>query len=145
MNRLGRTLAAVALVALTGACADHPHHEVVTVGTLRFDVEIADTPDAQERGLGGRSDIPAGTGMLFPFKGKPRQQEVWMAGMKVPIDVAWIRRDKVTGVRTLPPCRKAHQSSCPRWRSPGPADRLLEVRAGLLESTPIGTTVRVTQ
>lgn len=36
-------------------------------GPVQFDVEIADTPEKREKGLMGRTNLPAQSGMLFIF------------------------------------------------------------------------------
>ncbi len=64
-----------------------------------FAVELADTANEQKEGLAGREEIPGGTGMLFQFAERAEHQ-MWMAGMQVPIDVAWIDDDRVIGVAT---------------------------------------------
>ncbi|MFC4554015.1 DUF192 domain-containing protein [Georgenia faecalis] len=116
---------------------------VVTVGDdLEFRVEVARTAEAQQQGLSGRVEVPPRTGMLFPFDG-PAERQVWMAGMRFPIDVAWIADGAVLAVDTLEPCTEPEDSTCPRWTWPGPADALLEVPAGALDGVGEGTPVRV--
>ncbi|MEV8026594.1 DUF192 domain-containing protein [Cellulosimicrobium funkei] len=75
----------------------------VEVGREAFAVELAGTANEQKEGLAGREEIPAGTGMLFIF-GERAEHQMWVAGMQVPIDVAWIDGDRVIGVATLDPC-----------------------------------------
>ncbi len=54
---------------------------------MRF--ETVTTQAAQERGLGGRTEIPENYGMLFVF---PQDERVgfWMKDMLVPIDIIWL-------------------------------------------------------
>jgi len=52
-------------------------------------VSVADTPLAREVGLGGRSGLAAGEGMLFVF---PHEDTYgfWMKNMGFPIDILWL-------------------------------------------------------
>lgn len=64
----------------------------VTVGTTVFNVEVADTEALRELGLGVRSLLPAGHGMLFVFD-KPAVWGIWMKDMHFPLDIIWARAD----------------------------------------------------
>ena len=139
-----RAIAAAALTAALAACsAASPTTATVQVGdALTFSVEVADTEQTQRDGLSGRTSLSEGTGMLFPFEER-QEQQVWMAGMEISIDVAWIVDDQVLAVDTLDPCTEPDPAECPRWPSPGEVDALLEVRAGSLDGIEPGTTVDV--
>lgn len=139
-----RTAAAAAVAAaLTSCAAPAPTSAVVEVGpVLTFAVEVADTEQAQRDGLSGRTSLSEGSGMLFPFDDRG-ERHVWMAGMEIPIDVAWIVDNRVLAVDTLDPCTLTDQSKCPRWTSPGDVDALLEVPAGALEGIEPGTPVTI--
>ncbi|MET4224544.1 DUF192 domain-containing protein [Oerskovia enterophila] len=118
-----------ALVLLSG-CGTPT--SIVSIGEQTFTVEVADTPDTQRAGLSDRDDVPAGTGMLFPFD-EPGPREVWMAHTRVPLDIAWILDGQVVAVETLPPCKFDAVTNCPTYASPGDVDSLLEVPAGALD------------
>lgn len=139
-----RTVAAAAVATvLTSCAAPTPTSAVIEVGpALEFHVEVANTEQAQLEGLSGRTTLSEGTGMLFPFSGR-HERHVWMAGMEIPIDVAWIVDDHVLAVDTLDPCPLTDQSKCPRWTSPGEVDALLEVPAGALAGIEPGTPVTI--
>lgn len=74
----------------------------VTVATARgshlFRVEVASTPEMQDRGLMFRNDIPDNGGMLFyPYPGDggpPRESGIWMKNVPVPLDIIFIREDR---------------------------------------------------
>ena len=99
-----RAIAAAALTAALAACsAASPTTATVQVGdALTFSVEVADTEQTQRDGLSGRTSLSEGTGMLFPFEER-QEQQVWMAGMEISIDVAWIVDDQVLATDTLDP------------------------------------------
>ena len=136
------TCAIVVSLAGCSAVPDKPTAVVSIDGGHEFHVELATTPDQQRDGLSGRHDLPEGTGMLFQFE-EPTEHEIWMAGMKIPIDFAWIAGDQVLAVDTLDPCTTTDQAQCPRWTSPGPVDALLEVPSGSLQTVVPGTPVTI--
>jgi len=57
-----------------------------------IDVEIADDPKEKQLGLMFRTDLPQGTGMLFPY-GSPREITMWMHNTYIPLDMVFIRAD----------------------------------------------------
>lgn len=135
-----RRALAVLAVVVAAACSSPRPEATVEVGGEVFAVELADTANEQKEGLAGREEIPAGTGMLFQFAERAEHQ-MWMAGMQVRIDVAWIDDDRVIGVATLEPCTDVDQTTCPRSRAPGPATALLEVPVGSLDDVAAGDVV----
>jgi len=128
----------VQVIVLT-ACAPVTH--ALKIGDTEFQVEVAETEQTQRAGLSGRQSLPEGTGMLFTFNGR-QEQQVWMAGMQIPVDIAWIVDGRVLAVDTLDPCDLEDQEQCPRWTSPAPVDALLEVPAGELAGVEPGERVR---
>jgi len=67
----------------------------VHIGKRDIIVEIADTEPKHEIGLGGKSCISEGTGMLFVYKDiSPSNRCFWMKDMKFPIDIVWLDKDK---------------------------------------------------
>ena len=146
MKRRTLLLGAVATAAVTVAagCGSKPATTVVQIGPapVEFRVEVAETAEQQRAGLGGRESLSEDTGMLFRF-GSRSEQRVWMAGMKVPLDIAWIADGKVLAIDTLTPCTEADQTQCLVWVSPSAADALLEVPAGALAAVVPGMPVTV--
>ena len=70
----------------------------ITVGQTKFQVEVADTPALQAKGLSGRKALLENQGMLFVFD-KPSIPGFWMKDMNFPIDVIWISDGKVVGIQ----------------------------------------------
>ena len=67
----------------------------VTSGDERiaFSVEVADTPEAQARGLMFRTDLGDNEGMIFPYDGT-RAQSFWMKNTPLPLDIIYIGPDR---------------------------------------------------
>lgn len=132
----------VAVLLAVPGCTTAQVMATVAVGPeLRLVVEVARAEDELREGLAGRGEL-SGDGMVFLF-GERARREVWMAGMEIPLDVAWIVDGRVVAVRTLQPCAAADQAQCPRWESPVPVDMLLEVSEGALQGVEPGSVVSV--
>jgi uncharacterized membrane protein (UPF0127 family) len=110
----------------------------MAVGAETVTVEIADTEERRQRGLGGRSEVPRGTGMFFHF---PMAMELrfWMRDCTIPIDVAFLdRRGVVLSVYAMPaePPRRADETEAaylnrlPGYYSRGDAPYALELGGG---------------
>lgn len=115
--------------------------EVVIDGRVTITVEVVRTAQEQARGLGGRSSLLKGRGMLFPFDAaKPRV--FWMKGMLIPIDILWIREGKMVAIdaNVAPP--RLHEAPAVVSQV---ADMVLEVPAGFAQEmgVKVGQMVRV--
>ncbi|MDD5560223.1 DUF192 domain-containing protein [Candidatus Methylomirabilis sp.] len=110
-------------------------------GRVTITVEVARTAQEQARGLGDRSSLPKGRGMLFPFDAaKPRV--FWMKGMLIPIDIVWIREGKIVAIdASIAPPRSRETPAILSHV----ADLVLEVPAGFALEMGVkeGQTVRV--
>ncbi|HEX9343274.1 MAG TPA: DUF192 domain-containing protein [Actinomycetota bacterium] len=90
-------------------------------------VEVAATPAARERGLMGRTSVPAGTGMVFLM---PSDTTVrfWMKDTLVPLSIAFVAADgHVVEVDEMPPC---HANPCPTYGPNRPYRSAIELAAG---------------
>lgn len=61
----------------------------LTIGTQVFQVELAATPNARERGLMGRTRLEANGGMLFKFE-RAAPHCFWMRDTPLPLSIAFI-------------------------------------------------------
>ena len=116
--------------------------EVVIDGRVIVNVEVARSHQAQARGLGGRSSLKKGTGMVFPYDG-PGVRGIWMKGMLIPIDILWIREGRIVAIEAnVPP--PSSNGALPVYSHP--ADLVLEVPAGCAKEMGIrvGQSVTVT-
>lgn len=96
-----------------------------------FELEVAATPQQQQLGLMFRSALPDNRGMLFPFS-TPRRASFWMKNVPVPLDMVFLRNNRVVMVASeVPPCAS---DPCPSY-GPGSeiVDTVLELRSGRAE------------
>lgn len=90
--------------------------------TTLLDLEVARTPEAQERGLMAR-DAVGSQGMAFPWTG--RRAGFWMHGTRMPLDVVYVGTDgRVESVHRGEPF---DDTDIP---SRGPVSLVIEVPAG---------------
>lgn len=107
-------------------------------------VELAETADEQRQGLSFRNGLASSEGMLFVYP-VAEKQFFWMYGMKFPIDIVFLKDNKIISLASsVPPPTRT--SGIP-WviRSAGDADMVLELpagQAGELELLP-GATVKL--
>ncbi len=100
----------------------------VFLGGHRLEVELAVTRQERMQGLSGRTYLGENKGMLFLYQ-KRTPLRFWMAGMKIALDLLWLDGPKVVGIE--PNLQPPSPGQPPRMvLSPGPVDRVLEVRAG---------------
>jgi uncharacterized membrane protein (UPF0127 family) len=59
-----------------------------------LEVEVADTLEARNLGLSGRSELPEGTGMLFVFR-HPHRLSFWMKNTLVPLSIGFFDANRV--------------------------------------------------
>jgi len=76
---------------------------VLTIGSARITVEVADTVARRTQGLSGRPKLPPDSGMLFTFPSS-HKPNFWMKGMLFGLDFVWINQGKVVGLtENVPP------------------------------------------
>ena len=103
----------------------------VTIDNQTFSVEIATTSAEQQLGLSGRNSLPQDQGMLFVFK-TPERYAFWMKGMKFPLDIIFIKDNKIVSIsHNVPAPKDANESNLPIITPDAPANRTLEINAGL--------------
>jgi len=61
-------------------------------GVHHFTVEVAATPEQQERGLMFRKSLAGDRGMIFPYD-PPQDVSFWMENTLIPLDIIFIRPD----------------------------------------------------
>lgn len=91
-------------------------------------VEIADSFASRSQGLSGRDRLAENQGMFFVFP-VSAIYPFWMKDVKFPIDIVWIRGDKVIGVADKAAVPTG--ATFPMYSPPGLIDKVLEVDAGV--------------
>ena len=96
MRMLLSLLGAVALTAcgqgVVSAGSTVPLSIATSSGRHDFKVEVARSPEEQERGLMFRSHLAPDAGMVFPME-PPRNASFWMKNTVIPLDLIFIRPD----------------------------------------------------
>jgi len=102
----------------------------VLIGDKKISVELRRTPLEWEKGLSGRASLDENAGMLFVFPDTDVRR-FWMKEMNFPIDIFWIRDNKVVGMaKGLPP---PENGIIPDATSPEAVNYVLETNAGFAD------------
>ena len=103
--------------------------KTLKIGNTSVNMEVVDTPEAMEKGLGGRDNLNSGQGMLFEFSNDGKWG-IWMKDMKFSIDIIWFDKFlKVVGMK-----ENATPESFPEIFYPKTsASYVLEVPAGFVQ------------
>ncbi len=93
--------------------------------THRFQVEVARTPEQQQRGLMYREGLGPFEGMIFPYN-PPAVQGFWMKNVPIPLDIIFVGPDGriINIAANTPPM--SEQSVY----SEGPASLVFEIAGG---------------
>ncbi|AHY41618.1 DUF192 domain-containing protein [Stutzerimonas decontaminans] len=111
---------------------------LLRLGEHEVHAEYAQTPPERERGLMGRSELAADSGMLFRFD-EVRRHCLWMKNTPLPLSAAFLDEDGViVDVIDLEPL--STEIRC----SQAPARYALEVNQGWFEAQGIRAGDRVT-
>lgn len=103
-----------------------------------LDIEVADNSGSRSRGLSGRESLATGSGMLFVFP-KESKYQFWMKGMKISLDLIFIRKGKVVDLmrNVLPPPPGQKDAALTVYEPIVPIDMMLEVNSGFIDAHSI--------
>lgn len=89
------------------------------------------TAELQEKGLGGRTGLTAGQGMVWIYD-SAAEYKFWMKGMVIPIDFVWINQGQIVDItaNVPPPASDAGLTDVLIYQPRQPANVVLEVSAG---------------
>ena len=149
-------IAALAVCALLAACSPQPAAEAtpsaaavasvhpvsglevipltVTSGDAvhRFAVELAASPEAQQRGLMFRTELGDSEGMIFPST-SPQVRSFWMKNTPLPLDIVYIGEDgRILNIHPM-----TTPYSLDSLYSTGVTSGVLELRGGRAEELGI--------
>lgn len=107
-----------------------------TVNEQTYKVDVAKTQEEKEIGLSEKSELADDQGMIFTFD-TPGYYSFWMKKMKFPIDIVFIRDNRIVEVyqNALPPA--SEKESLPIYTPLEPADMVLELKAGQAEKNKL--------
>ena len=122
------------------------YHNTVTIDGHLFLIEVARTQQEQETGLAKYMSYSQKNAMYFPFP-RPGYVAFWMKGMHFPIDILFIRNEKIVTIAANIPAPTPGQTHLPTYVPASPADGALEISAGLSQKYGfrIGDTVKLPQ
>lgn len=107
----------------------HPTKKpTATIDHHTFSIEIAQTPQQQEIGLAKYASLPKNNAMYFPFN-RPDYYTFWMKGMHFPIDMLFVRNNKVVTIFSNVMAKPDYQNYI--YKPTQPSDAVLEINAGL--------------
>lgn len=102
----------------------------VTIGKQTFKAEIAKSDKDKQTGLSNKTSLPQDQGMLFPFA-KPDYYSFWMKEMKFPIDIIYIKENKIVTIFSNVPVPASKDENPAIYKPEEPADTVFEINAGL--------------
>ena len=111
-------------------------------GDVVVQVEVADTEAERERGLMGRRDLPADSGMAFVFPADTTTS-FWMKDTLIPLSIAFYdNAGRIVRILDMQPCRA---DPCPLYDPRGAYRGALEVNLGAFRrwGVQVGDRLRV--
>jgi uncharacterized protein len=103
-------------------------------------LEVAADPTTRARGLMGRRELPAGTGMVFLYPADV-EEAFWMKDTLVPLSIAFVAADgRVVSVAEMTPCRA---DPCPSYAPAGPYRYAVELAGGAFGAAGVGAGAKV--
>jgi len=125
---IGGVILAVAVVAFM-AWQLSSKTPTVKAGNHTFKLYVAKSSNDQQVGLSKYDKIDDSRGMIFTF-GKPDYYSFWMKQMKFPIDIIYIKDNKIVTIhKSVKPPKSSEELTL--YNPTQPSDKVLEVNAGL--------------
>lgn len=104
----------------------------VKINDKSFAIEIADSPEALQKGLSDRKSLPKDQGLLFIFDNKA-YHTFWMKNMQFPIDIIFIEDNKIISIQKNAQPPKNINEELSLYKPTKPINKVLEINAGLSE------------
>ena len=106
----------------------YAHAFVKTSEGVEIPVEVADTSQKRNLGLGKRSGLKKDWGMLFVFE-KRKIHRFWMKDMQFALDIIWLDNYRIVHIlRNVQPTIQGEKPAI--LAPPDPANFVLEIEAG---------------
>jgi uncharacterized membrane protein (UPF0127 family) len=111
---------------------------VVSFGTARAEVEVADDYYERRRGLMFREELGPDAGMLFVFPARS-QGGFWMKNTLIPLQIGYMERIsqdryRIVDIEDMTPCEA---DPCPLYKPDVPYDVALEVNEGWFDDNGV--------
>lgn len=92
--------------------------------------DVARTEKARQIGLSNRLELNVNEGLLFVFD-EPGKYGFWMKGMQFPIDIIWVKDDRIVGLKERIPAEPGvSDSDLKIYTPPEDIDKVIEVSSG---------------
>ena len=101
--------------------------------TLATDVRLADGFFEQRIGLMGKRPLRVDEALVFRFA-EPRPRQIHTLFVRAPIDVIWVKRERVTAVEPIRPWRLGTRAV---------ADTVIELSGGAAANVGVDDVVRI--
>jgi uncharacterized protein len=110
----------------------------ISFSNIKIVTEIAQTAEKRELGLSYRTTLDKNAGMLFVFE-NPNIPFFWMKDMNFPLDIIWIKDNKVIDIDKNVPIPKENTplNQLPKYSPSGMVNYALEVNAGFADKNKI--------
>ena len=105
----------------------------VRIKNKTIQVEIVKTDIERQKGLSNRISLDDDSGMLFVFS-KPDIYPFWMKDTLIPLDIIWIKDNKIVDMTQLQP---QHGDNISSYTPKEPANYVLEVNANYTKNNNI--------
>jgi uncharacterized membrane protein (UPF0127 family) len=134
----GLALLLLVVAASCGSTQDTDSDPYVEIRGQRVRIEIAETHEAQRKGLSGRDQLAWNHGLLFVYDA-PGFYVFWMKEMNFDIDIVWIRDRRIVDIHHQVPKPDASpdpvpDGQLPRYRIHELVDHVLEVPSGYAQT-----------
>ena len=109
----------------------------MVIGGKAFSLEVADSPNERQLGLGGRDGLDEGHAMLFVWP-EERSVTMWMKDVPFDLDAVFLDKDlKIAAIHAMKAQPGAALDDLVRYRSGEPVKYVLEIAGGLAEECGI--------
>jgi uncharacterized protein len=133
---------------LSASQVNTPRAKVTFADGTVVTVELATTPETQQRGLMFRKSLGEREGMLFVFE-TPDFRPFWMQNCLIPLDIIWVDASSAVAsiAESVPPCKLPNceppcaSNNCPLYppRPGTKAKYVVEVQAGFAKAHKVET------
>lgn len=124
------SFALLIIVVLAFAFYQKKTDQIAKINSHEFQLIVAKSEEDKQIGLSKYDKLPQDKAMVFIFE-KPDYYRFWMKDMKFPIDMIFIKDNKIVKIYENAPILKTPTNELPIYSPPEPIDKVLEVNAGI--------------